>query len=69
MASDRAENPRAPKTYDALVAFWRGIMESAADKAESVFGDRPQVMQDGGKFWLLWADGEITNEYEVERIQ
>ena len=69
MASDANEKMQPPQTFEDLSTFWRGIMESAADEAESVFGERPIVMQDGGKFWLLWSDGEITNECQLERMQ
>lgn len=59
----------APKTYDELLKVWRDIMESAAESAARDIGERPTVVQNGGSFHMLWADGEITNEVEVERMQ
>ena len=59
----------AKLTLEDGMRLMQQAMESAADEAKAVFVERPTVVRDGNRLYMLWADGEITNEVEAELLQ
>lgn len=56
-------------TLEDGMRLMQAAMESAADEAMVLFGERPTVVRDGNRLYMKWADGSITNEVEAEYVQ
>jgi hypothetical protein len=47
----------------------RKILEGTCDDAFKEFGERPHVEEHGNRMFIVWPDGEATNELEIEILQ
>lgn len=56
-------------TYEEVFEIAWKIAEESCGAAFEATGQRPHPERRGSSIFIVWPDGEITNEIEVERIQ
>lgn len=58
-----------PRTIEEALQFAEHLAEEACDNVFAESGERPHPERRGSSVFVVWPDGEVTNEIEVEAIQ
>jgi hypothetical protein len=67
MDQDWAKQP--PRTLEEALQFAEQVAEEACDNAFAVTGERPHPERRGCSVFIVWPDGAVTNEIQVEAMQ
>ena len=67
MARDWKTHP--PKNRDDAFAFAEHLAQGACDEVFTTTGERPRVERRASSVVVVWPDGEVTNEIEIEMMQ
>lgn len=60
---------QAPKTIEEAFELAEQLAQEACDKAFTATGELPHPERRGNSVFVVWPDGEVTNEIEVFSIQ
>lgn len=60
---------RAPSTLEEAFQAATNLAQMACDEIFATTGERPHVERRAKSIVIVWPDGEVTNEIEVEQLQ
>jgi hypothetical protein len=63
------EKLEVPTDIASALELAKKLAQEACDDAFAVFGERPHWVQRGNSLFIVWPDGEETNEIEVGHLQ
>ena len=47
----------------------RKILEQVCDDALEMTGEHPHIEEQGNRMIIVWPDGEVTNELEIQDLR
>lgn len=65
---NRDWNKNPPETHDDYWSLARQCAEHTCDLCFEHFGERPHPEEKGDSIFIVWPDGQITNEIKINRI-